>query len=192
MNKAILLDRDGTINLDPGYISEEENFHLYPFAAQAIRKFNEMGFLVFVITNQSGIARGIFSWEKLTEIHQKMINELNKENAKIDEFYISPYHKDGIVEPYNIDHENRKPNLGLFKLINEKYLLKHKKSFMIGDRYSDIEFGVKAELKTILVLSGLGENEFYENRRKWQYKPDFITSNLLSAAKLIDFLENIK
>jgi histidinol-phosphate phosphatase family protein len=189
LKKAIFLDRDGTINIDPGYIANEDNFHLYPFASKAIRKLNEMGFLVFVVTNQSGIARGIVSWEKLDKIHQKMTNKLQQQKAKVDEFFISPFHKDGVIEPYNIDHKDRKPNLGLFKQAQKKYTFQKKNSFMIGDRYSDIEFGAKAGLKTILVLSGLGEKEFYENRKNWFYRPDFTVKNLLIAAKLIEFLE---
>jgi len=189
MKKAILLDRDGTINKDPGYISNSNDFHLYPYAAQAIKRFNEMGFLVFIITNQSGISRGFLTLENLEEIHNKMLSDLKKKGAEIDEIYFSPHHRDGIIEPYNVLHEDRKPGLGLFKKIKKKYQIISKQSFMIGDKHSDIEFGAKAGLKTILVLSGYGEIEFYEKRNNWLYKPDYITLNLLSAAKLVEYLE---
>ena len=119
-----------------------------------------------------------------------MIKYLEKSNAKIDEIYFSPYHKKGAVEPYNVDHEDRKPGLGMFKKALKKYNFNIKKSFMIGDRYADITFGKKAGLTTTLVLTGNGERAFYKKRKDWEYKPDFVVKNLLSAVKLISKLES--
>ena len=185
VKKAVFLDRDGTINHDPGYISKTEQFELYPYAAEAIKLFNNSGFYTFVVTNQSGVARGHFSLEEVDAIHKKMTKKLAEKGAYIDEIFIAPYHKDGVVKPYNIDHPDRKPELGLFRKAKKLYEFAVNKSFMIGDRYSDIVFGRRAGLKTILVTTGEGESEFMDNRDSWDYQPDFIVKDLLIAAKFI-------
>ena len=182
---AIFLDRDGTINYDSGYISSPEGFNVYPSASEAIKLFNDYGFFVFVVTNQSGIARSFYSFADLDRIHQKMHLQISTVGAKIDKIYVSPYWHEGVVEPYNTHHEDRKPGLGLFKKAREEFAFNLQHSFMIGDRYSDIVFGKRAGLTTVLVLTGDGKNEFLQNRHNWDYKPDFITANLLAASKLI-------
>ena len=182
---AVFLDRDGTLNLDNGYISHPEDFNIFPFAGEAIRILNDLGLLVFIVTNQSGIARGFYTFEDLDRIHRKMNDQLNEYGARVDRIYISPYFHEGTVDPYNIFHEDRKPNLGLFKRAGEEFSFDVKRSFMIGDRYTDIEFGKRAGLKTFLVLTGDGKKEFMNNRDNWQYKPDYILNDLLVAAKFI-------
>ncbi len=187
--KAVFLDRDGTINIDQnGYINNPDDFELFPFAAEAIFILNKLNYLIFVVSNQSGITRGYFTIEELEVIHQKMDKQLLKSRAKIDEIYFSPYHIEGKVEPYNIHHEDRKPGLGMFKKALKKYHFEIKKSFMIGDRYSDIVFGKKAGLSTILLLTGFGKDIFYNDRKKWEYQPDFVVKDLLVAVKLIEKL----
>jgi len=188
-NRAIFLDRDGTINSDKyGYIKKNEDFILYPFADEVIKKFNEMGFYVFIVTNQAGVAYGYFQIEDVEKIHQKMISDFK--TAKIDEIFYSPYHKKGKIKPYNIHHEERKPGLGMFKKAKKNFDFDTKKSFMIGDRNSDIEFGKNAGITTILVLSGDGENDFLQKRNEWEQKPDFVVKDLTVALKLIEKLEN--
>ncbi len=190
--KAVFLDRDGTINIDGnGYISKTEDFKLYPFAPEAIKMLNDAGFLVFVVTNQSGIARGYYTLADLDKLHSKMKNILAEIGAKIDDIFISPYHIEGKIEPFNIDHEDRKPGLGMLKKAMAKYPIELKHSFMVGDRYTDIEFGRKANLQTILVKTGMGEEEF-KQRKNWKKYPHFVVENLLDAAKLIIEIENEK
>lgn len=183
--KAVFLDRDGTINNDEnGYICKEEDFLLFPFASKAIKLLNDAGFLVIIVTNQSGVARGYYTFSDIENVHSKMRNELAKVGAKIDDIFISPYHEDGAVEPYNVSHEDRKPEIGLFKKALEKYDFNIKKSFMVGDKYSDITFGINSHLKTILVKTGNGGKEFM-NREYWIEKPDFVVENLMNAVKII-------
>ncbi len=184
--KAIFLDRDGTINPDSGYINKPEDFELYPFSAKAIKIFNKLGYKVIVVTNQSGIARGYLTKDDLEKIHEKMLYLLKKENAYIDDIFYSPYHSEGIIKPFNISHEDRKPSLGMFYKADKKYGITKNKSFMIGDKYSDILFGKNAGLTSILVRTGDGNKEFFENRKNWTIKPDFVVDNLLSAAYLIE------
>lgn len=191
MQKAVFLDRDGTINSDEfGYVNKPADFHLYPFAAEAIKILNEMNFLLFVVTNQSGLARGYYSRQDLENIHAKMNAELKEKNAFLTRIYYSPYHQEGHVAPFNIEHEDRKPGLGMFKKARQEYGFRINRSYMIGDKFSDVVFGRKAGLKTILLLSGCGEQEFLQNRHNRQLKPHFVAENLLQAALLIKTLES--
>jgi len=185
-DKAVFIDRDGTINYDPeGYICKPEKFELFPNTPEAIKKLNQSGFKVFVVTNQSGIARGYYSEDDVSRIHQKLRITLSETDAEIDDIFISPYHKDGKIEPYNIDHKDRKPGLGMFYKARKMYDLDIKNSYMIGDKHSDIEFGKKAGLTTILVLTGKGKDEFMNNRKNWSISPDFIVKDFLVAVNLI-------
>ncbi len=191
MKKAVFLDRDGTINADEhGYINKPDDLHLYPFAAESIFKLNQMGYLVFVVTNQAGVAYGYFQIEDVEKINAKMVNDLAKGDAKVDEIFYSPYHVDGKIESFNIQHQDRKPDIGMFLKAKDKYHFNTKESFVIGDRYSDIGFGKNAGLRTILIRSGSGENEFLQKRNETKYKPDFVVKDLSVAVKLIEELEN--
>ncbi len=190
MKKAVFLDRDGTINTDEhGYINKPEDLHLYPFAAEAISKLNKMGYFVFVVTNQAGVAYGYFKIEDVEKINAKMIKDLARGNAEIDDIFYSPFHIKGVIKPFNIESEDRKPGIGMFQKAKEKYDFNTKGSFMIGDRYSDIGFGKNAGLKTILVRSGDGENEFFQKRNETEYEPNFVVKDLAVAVKLIEELE---
>ncbi|MDO9576762.1 MAG: HAD family hydrolase [Candidatus Cloacimonadales bacterium] len=191
MKKAVFLDRDGTINPDEfGYISQPEDFHLFPFAAEAISILNKLDFLVFIVSNQSGIARGFYTEKDLEKVHTKMLAELEQNGAQVTDIFYSPYHQEGTIEPFNIEHEDRKPGLGMFKQALQKYQFPIKDSFMIGDKYSDIAFGRKAGLTTILVRSGEGNAEFLQKRKEWEQKPHYIVNDLLSAVRIIEELEN--
>jgi len=192
MKKAVFLDRDGTINMDEhGYINKPEDLKLYPFAAKAIAKLNKLGYLVFVVTNQAGVAYGFFKIEDVHEINEKMINDLATENVRINQIYYSPYHVKGKIKPYNIEHEDRKPDIGMFKQAKKTYEFDTKRSFMIGDRESDIGFGNKAGLQTILVRTGNGDNEFLNKRKDTKFKPDYVVKDLSVAVSLIEELGNI-
>ncbi len=176
------MDRDGTINPDDeGYISSPSQFNIFSFSGEAIKIFNDLGFLVFVVTNQSGIARGFFTDKDLEAIHAKMQQQLSEYSAKIDEILYCPHHHQGAVKPLAIECECRKPNNLFFRQMQKKYNIKASKSFMIGDKPADIEFGKRSGLRTILVRTGYGE----ETLRAGEIKPDFAVDNLLMAAKTI-------
>jgi D,D-heptose 1,7-bisphosphate phosphatase len=184
--KAIFLDRDGTINPDEfGYINNPEGYSLYPYAADAIKQFRDMGYLVFLVTNQGGVARGYITLEQMHSVLKRAEELLAEQDTYLDKIYYSPYYHAGVVEPWNIQHEDRKPGLGMFKKALAEFRFRPEHSWMIGDRYSDIEFGIKAGLKTILLRSGNGEQEFIHNMPGWVYQPDFVVNDLLSAALLI-------
>ena len=179
MNKAIFLDRDGTINEDPGYLKHYRELKLLPHAAEAIELFNKAGYKVIVISNQSAVARGIIGEDMLQSMNKALQKQLLSKGAYLDEIYYCPHHPEHGVYPYKNECECRKPNAGLIKKAAKKHDIDISKSFMIGDHSIDIEAGHKAGTKTILVLSG------HENESDMKTKPDHTAKNLLEAAKWI-------
>ena len=143
-DRAVFLDRDGTIARDIHYCSCPEDFELFPDTAKAIKLLNEHGFKVIVVTNQSGIARGYFTEETLAKIHQKMKDELAKEGAFIDAIYYCPHHPDD-----GCDCRKPKPKLMLRAAREHNINLKH--SFVVGDLQMDAELGRAVGCKTVLI-----------------------------------------
>jgi len=189
IKRAIFLDRDGTISSDEfGYINDPAGYKLYPNTGEALRLLRSLGYYLFIVTNQSGIARGRVSPEQLAAVHAKMSDLLNAEGVTLDRIFFSPYFKDGIIEPYNIEHEDRKPGLGMFHAAKREFDFCTYGSWMVGDRYSDVAFGKKAGLRTILLLTGNGRKEMLTGFQGWDYEPDFIAENILTAAALIERL----
>lgn len=186
LSKAVFLDRDGTISSDQyGYISNPDEYKIYPNTGTALSLLRSAGYYIFIVTNQSGIARGYFDTSTLDSVHARMRELVTSAGATIDRVFYSPYYKDGVVEPYNIDHEDRKPGIGMFRQARAEYSFRPEQSWMIGDRYSDIAFGHNAGLKTILVLTGDGQHEFTEMLPSREIRPDFIVPDVLAAAQLI-------
>lgn len=149
--KAIFLDRDGTINKYVGFLTKPEEFELLPGVSEAIKLINKSGYLAIVVTNQPVIARGDCTWEELQQIHDKMETELGKDGAFLDAIYICPHHKDkgfeGERPEYKYDCDCRKPKPGLFLKSALDYNIDLSQSFMIGDSDYDIEAGQRAKLK---------------------------------------------
>jgi len=185
MNKAVFLDRDGTINEEMGYINHISRFKIFRFVPKAIRILNESGYKVIVVTNQSGVARGYFDEQLVKEVHKKLLNKVELAGAKIDAIYYCPHHPDEGKPPYRIDCECRKPKTGMIQKAKNAFNLDITRSFMIGDRYKDVEFGHKAGLHTVMVLTGYGKGEYTYQRQQWKKKPDHISKNLLEAANWI-------
>lgn len=190
IRRAVFLDRDGCISPDElGYNADPARYHLYPHTGQALRILKQLGFMLFVVTNQSGIARGYFTINDLYHVHARMKQLLAAEKIRLNGIYFSPYFATGLVAPYNVEHQDRKPGLGMFKRALREHRFAPNQSWMIGDRYTDVEFGKKAGLKTILLLTGEGASEMLGPMRDREYQPDFITENLLTAARLIQLLQ---
>ena len=175
-NKAVFIDRDGTINVNIEYLDDPNNFKMYPGVAKGIKLLKKNGFKIIVITNQSGIARGYFSKETLEKIHKKMENELSKKGAKVDAIYYCPHHPDD-----NCDC--RKPETGLFKKAFKDFNIDSFKSYLIGDRMLDIEAGYKMGLKTVLVPEDKEKVE--KEMRESNIKPNYICENFYSGVRYI-------
>ena len=154
--KAIFLDRDGTINKYVGFLTKPEQFEILPGVAEAIKHINKSGYLAIVVTNQPVIARGECTWEELREIHDKMETELGKEGAFVDAIYICPHHKDkgfkGERLEYKLDCECRKPKSGLLLQAAKHFNIDLSKSYMIGDSSSDKLAGDGAHLKSSFII----------------------------------------
>ncbi len=187
--RAVFLDRDGTLNEEMGYINHASRFILFDFTLEAIRLLNKAGFMVFVITNQSGLARGYFDEKLLDEIHKGFLEKARSEEAVIEKIYFCPHHKDGVVEKYKKECNCRKPKPGMLLQAQKDYDLDLKKSYMIGDRYKDVQFGQANGLKSIMVLTGYGLGEYTYEKKNWLKQPDYICQNVLEAAHIIQKVE---
>lgn len=152
-DKAIFLDRDDTIIEDSGYISSAEQVKLIPFAAGALVELRKMGYKLIVVSNQSGIARGLFTEQALAQIHEKLKLLLAEQNAYLDRIYYCPYHPDGAVAKYRKDSDWRKPKPGMLVAASKEMKISLKNSWMIGNDYRDIAAGKSAGCKTILIKS---------------------------------------
>ena len=155
MKKAIFLDRDGTINVEKDYIYKSEDLVFEEGTIKALKTFKNLGYILIVISNQSGIARGYFTEEDLNIFNNNMNEILKKNGVEIAEFYCCPHHPDGIGE-YKKVCECRKPNNKMIEDAIKKYNIAREKSYMIGDKTSDIGAGLKSNLKTVLVKTGYG------------------------------------
>ncbi|HKX83098.1 MAG TPA: HAD family hydrolase [Pyrinomonadaceae bacterium] len=169
--KAVFVDRDGTLIEEVNFLSDVADLHLFSYTAEAIRMFREGGFRVVVVTNQSGIGRGIFEESAMHAIHHAIQSELD--NA-IDAFYFCPH----------LPHAGcpcRKPGLQMIEDAVRDHAIDLDSSWMIGDKKLDVETGFNAGLRTSLVLTGYGKQHVDTLERQ----PDILAANLLDAARRI-------
>jgi D-glycero-D-manno-heptose 1,7-bisphosphate phosphatase len=185
MKRAVFMDRDGTISEEVGYINHPSRFRLYPYSASAIKHLNEAGWLAIVVTNQAGVARGYFSEEMVQIVHQQLKQELEDEGARLDAIYYCAHHPSVGEPPYRFDCDCRKPKPGLIRHATEEFDIDLKASWMVGDRYSDIEMARNAGVNSAFLLSGYGRGEWEHQRGSWQHQPDLVTENLFDAVKKI-------
>ena len=183
--KTIFLDRDGVINRNPpdwGYVCNWIDFTFLPNALEAIREITQFGFRIFVVTNQAGISRGIFTEQQLTEIHRKMLNEIEDAGGLIENIYYCPHHPDAGCGC-------RKPKPGMLLQAGHEYDIDMSKSFFIGDSITDIQAARNAGASPILVLTGHGLDSYnhYINSdsNDKTHKPDKIFTNLYTASRWI-------
>lgn len=152
---CLFLDRDGVLNRDHGYVHKAEDLEWMPGAREAVRLANEAGYLVVVVTNQAGIARGYYDEPTMHRFHAHLNEELGAHGAHIDAFYHSPYHVDGKVEKYRVaDHPDRKPNPGMILRAMRDLPIRKDGSFLIGDNESDVKAANTAGIPGLLYKSG--------------------------------------
>ena len=184
-NPAIFLDRDGTINEEMGYINHPDRFIVFPYVAESIRIFNSLGFVVVVVTNQSGIARGYFPESMVLELHERLLHMMKENGAKIDAIYYCPHHPVEGSGQYRQNCECRKPKPGMIVQAQKELNIDLQKSYMIGDRYKDVEFAKKVGVKSGMVMTGYGKGEYEFQRSQWIFTPDLVGTDLLQMASLI-------
>ena len=157
--RAVFLDRDGTINVDHGYVFRAGDFEFIPGAPEAIRRLKDAGYLVVVVTNQAGIARGLYGEDEVHELHRYLDRELERYGAVIDAYYYCPHHPEIGPEPYRRECACRKPFPGMLLQAAADFPLDLSGSFLVGDKLSDIEAGLAAGCAPILVETGYGAGE---------------------------------
>ncbi len=184
---AVFLDRDGTINHDPGYLGDPDHAVLIKGAATGLRILREeLGFIILVVSNQSGIARGLITKENVDAVNERINELLMKEGAGVDRFYYCPHHPDFSADT---DCNCRKPMTGMIEEAVREFDIDLSRSFMIGDSKSDIECGKNAGMKTILVRTGNGI-EHFELLRLQNSLPDYVSGDLLEAClKIKEFVQ---
>ena len=182
--KAIFLDRDGTINEYVGFLRNIDDFRLLPGVSEAIARINASPYLTIVATNQPVIARGEVTFAKLEEIHKKMETELGKGGAYLDDIFFCPHHPhkgyEGEVPELKIDCDCRKPKIGMLKAAADKYNIDLSASWYIGDTTMDIQTGKNAGMKTILVQTGEAGTD-----GKYDASPNYVAADLIEAIKHI-------
>ena len=154
---AVFIDRDGTVNEQMGYINHISRFVMLPGAAEAIRLLNRHQYLAIVVSNQSGVARGYYPIGLVDEVHAHMKALLEKEGAFVDGIFFCPHYERGSVPEYSIECDCRKPRTGLIEKAGKAFEIDMDNSYVIGDRYSDIELALRSDMKGILVATGYGQ-----------------------------------
>ena len=150
-NGALFLDRDGVLNIDKGYVYRWQDFEWITGARDLIRAFNAAGWPVIVVTNQSGVARGVYDEADIRALHASVTEDLSKQGAHIDAFYHCPFHKDGVVEAYRItDHPARKPNPGMLLRAATDHDIQLERAIMFGDNLSDVDAATRAGARVFL------------------------------------------
>lgn len=181
MSKAALfLDRDGCVNKEVGYIRELEKLELIPGAARVIRAMNEAQVPVILITNQSGPARGYYPESWITTLHDRLTTLLAEQGARLDAIYYCPHLPDGTVPELSYRCDCRKPEPGMLLKAADEHDLDLERSFMIGDKATDVDVGKRVRANTILLTSGYG-SEVLAGNYQHQVEPDYIYDSLSEA-----------
>jgi D-glycero-D-manno-heptose 1,7-bisphosphate phosphatase len=183
--RAVFMDRDGTISEEIGYVNHPSRYRVFPYSAEAVRLLNERGWLAILVTNQAGVARGYFTEELIGSVHEVLQHELRKVDARLDAIYYCAHHPSVGEPPYRLDCVCRKPRPGLITRAAADFDIDLTKSWMIGDRYSDIELARNAGVRAAFVLSGYGRGEWEYQRADWKHQPDLVAEDLLEAVEKI-------
>lgn len=181
---GIFIDRDGTINDEVDFLRNPDQLKLIPRSAEAITELNRLGLRIFILTNQSGIARGILTEDDLRGIHARLLQMLESRNARVDRIYYCPHHPEGSIKQYSIECDCRKPKTGMLQKAAKEYGIDLSRSYIIGDKMTDIQAGNNCGARAILVLTGYGKTEL-EDCRKNGAGLDHVADDLYDAVQFI-------
>ena len=181
MKGAVFLDRDGNVCEDVGYLDDASKLRVYPYAAKAIRRINESSMLAILVTNQSGVARGHFDEDTVRCVHDRLERELSDDGARLDAIYFCPHHPRIGAAPYRQDCECRKPRPGMLIRAAQEHDIDLSRSYVVGDKYSDIELAHRAGARAVLVRTGYGRGEWEYDRATWPRQPEHVAETLEDA-----------
>ena len=185
MKRAIFMDRDGTLSHEIGYVNHASRFRLFSYAVDAVRLVNRSDFLAVVVTNQAGVARGYFPESVIHEVHALMGEAITAGGARLDAVYFCPHHPSLGEPPYRQDCDCRKPRPGLLERAAREHEIDLARSYVIGDRYGDVQLAWKVGAKGVLVKSGYGLGELAYHAPTWPRQPDLVAEHLLEAVENI-------
>lgn len=179
--RAIFLDRDGTVSEEVGYVNHLSRFRLLPHSLEAIRRINRAEFLAVLVTNQAGVARGYFKEPLVQQVHRRLAELLAAGGAYLDAVYYCPHHPSAGEPPYRRDCDCRKPRPGMVRAAERDLGVDVSRSYMVGDKHSDITFAHSLGMKGVLVKTGYGLGELEQWGETWDDRPDAIAEDLLGA-----------
>ncbi len=175
--RAVFLDRDGTLIHDPGYLSNPDGVALLPGVADGLQALKRAGFALVVVTNQSGIARGKYTVEEYEAVAARLDDMLG-EGASLLASYYCPFHPEGVVAPFNVDHDDRKPNAGMWLRAAKDHSIDLARSYSIGDGERDIVAGKRAGTRALMVA---GHRDKWSLPVKGPYDADFVARDMREA-----------
>ncbi|MEK6708940.1 MAG: HAD family hydrolase [Nitrospinota bacterium] len=182
---AVFFDRDGTLNVDVGYLTHLDQLKLLPRAAAAVRRVNEAGWLAVLATNQAGVARKYFPEWMIGKVHERLQEELMARGARLDAVYYCPHLPDSEAPEYKKDCPMRKPHPGMLLKAAGEHGVDLARSFMLGDKYSDLQAGWAAGCRSILLLTGYGRGERELRGKTWPRPPDWVAEDAYQAVEII-------
>jgi D-glycero-D-manno-heptose 1,7-bisphosphate phosphatase len=178
-SRAVFLDRDNTLVFDPGYLSNPADVQLLDRVVEGLALLTQAGFALVIVTNQAGVARGYFDESAVSAVNAEIVRQLSAAGVLINAVYYCPYHPEGIIEPFNQNHPDRKPNPGMLLRASRDFGFDLVQSWMIGDSMYDSEAGKRAGCRTIRIRSA---NTKLRDDDSWT---DYFCGNMLEAADII-------
>lgn len=182
---AIFLDRDGTLSHEVGYVNHPSRFRLYPWSVGAVRAINQAGWLAVIVTNQAGVARGYFPEVVVDEVNGRLRESMAAGGARLDGLYVCLHHPTVGEPPYRRDCDCRKPRPGMLRRAEEELGADLARSWVVGDRLSDVQLAWSVGARGALVLSGYGKGESTYLAPQWERTPDLVAPNALFAVEQI-------
>lgn len=179
-NKAVFFDRDGTIIEEKNYITTVSDIRIYDYVAEGLLELKKRGYRLFMVSNQSGVARGYMAIDTVRSINDEINRRLSKSNVMFDDIFFCPHYPLGIIKEYTIQCSCRKPEIGMALKASQIYNLDLKKCFMVGDKRTDMDFGIRFKARgNILVTTGYG-------KEKMDYGGiDYVVGSVYEACKII-------
>lgn len=185
MNKAVFLDRDGTVTEEVGYLTDIGMLRMIPGAGSAIKKLNQSGIKVILVTNQSGVARGYFPESLVHEAHGRLVRMLGAEGARLDGIYYCPHHPTAGNSKYTLICDCRKPGTGLLERAAKDHDIDLGRSYVVGDKWSDVEMAHRVSARAVMVKTGFAPDDPGNARPAHVSDPDFTARDIVEAVEWI-------